>query len=189
MPGAAQNPLSYVDRLDTRAPESIRLVVIHATELPDMETAREYGERIHHDESRTGNSGHFYIDRDGSVEQWVPLDRVAHHVRGHNRASVGIELVNRGRWPDWYDSRHQAWEETYPDSQIEALIELLSMLERKLPGLAEIAGHDQLDLDWIEASDNPEITVRRKTDPGTAFPWSQVLSAINLRKYQTLEDK
>ena len=56
------------------------------------------------------------------------------------------------------------------------------MLERELPGLAEIAGHDQLDLDWIEASDNPEILVRRKTDPGPEFPWSRVLSATNLRR-------
>src|SRR6056297_590167 len=189
MSGPAQNPLSYVERLDTRTPDSIRRVVIHATELPDLAIAREYGERIHHDESRTGNSGHFYIDRDGRIEQWVPLHRVAHHVRGHNRDSVGIELVNRGRWPDWYDSRHQEWEETYSDSQIEALIELLALLQRELPGLEEIAGHDQLDLDWIEASDDPEVLVRRKTDPGPAFPWTQVLSATGLRSYHSLEDR
>ena len=189
MSDLAQNPLSYVDRLDRRAPDSIRRVVIHATELPDLQTAREYGERIHHEASRTGNSGHFYIDRDGSIEQWVPLDRVAHHVRGHNADTIGIELVNRGRWPDWYDSHHQDWEESYPDTQIHALIELLSMLESKLPALAEIAGHDQLDHDWIEASDNPEVLVRRKTDPGPAFPWTQVLSATSLQLYHALEGK
>jgi len=189
MSGPAQNPLSYVERLDTRTPESIRRVVIHATELPDLATAREYGERIHHESSRTGNSGHFYIDRDGSVEQWVPLDRVAHHVRGRNKHAVGIELVNRGRWPDWYDTRHQDWEEGYPDAQIRALIELLASLERELPGLAEIAGHDQLDLDWVEASDNPEVLVRRKTDPGPEFPWTQVLSATRLRLHHPSEDQ
>lgn len=186
-----ENPLSYVDRLDLRAPDSIRRVVIHATELPDMDTAREYGERIHHEQSRTGNSGHFYIDRDGSVEQWVPLDRVAHHVRGHNKDSVGIELVNKGRWPDWHHSRHQEWEEAFPDAQIQALIELLAMLERELPALAEIAGHDQLDHDWIEASDKPDILVRRKTDPGPLFPWSNVLEATGLcyaRKKETTHD-
>lgn len=189
MPGLVQNPLSYVDRLDSRPPDSIRRVVIHATELPDMATAREYGERIHHAMSRTGNSGHFYIDRDGCIEQWVPLDRVAHHVRGYNKDAVGIELVNRGRWPDWYDSRHQEWEETFPDAQIEALIELLASLERDLPGLAEIAGHDQLDLDWVAASDDPEVLVRRKTDPGPTFPWTRVLSATGLRLHHPLEDK
>ena len=185
----AQRPLSYVGALDRRALDSIRSVVIHATELPHMKTAREYGERIHYEESGTGNSGHFYIDRDGSIEQWVPLDRVAHHVRDHNAGSVGIELVNRGRWPDWYDSRHQEWEETFPDAQIQALIELISMLESKLPALAEIAGHDQLDHDWIEASDNPEILVRRKTDPGPVFPWTQVLSATSLQLHHASEGK
>lgn len=187
MSGPVQNPLSYVDRLDSRAPGSIRRVVIHATELPDLETAREYGERIHHQASRTGNSGHFYIDRDGSIEQWVPLGRVAHHVRGHNAGSIGIELVNRGRWPDWYHSHHQDWEESYPEAQIHALIDLLGRLESELPALAEIAGHDQLDHDWIAASDNPEILVRRKIDPGAGFPWTQVLSATRLRLYHAPE--
>ncbi|MEX2499542.1 MAG: N-acetylmuramoyl-L-alanine amidase [Wenzhouxiangellaceae bacterium] len=184
VPGIPQKPLFYVDALDLRSPDSIRRVVIHATELPDLTTAREYGERIHHQDSGTGNSGHFYIDRDGSVEQWVPLERVAHHVRGHNTDTIGIELVNRGRWPDWYDSRHQEWEESYPAAQIQALIELLARLERTLSTLAEIAGHDQLDHDWIASSDNPEVLVRRKTDPGPEFPWSKVLAETGLELYR-----
>lgn len=188
MQDLVQRPLSYVDALDARAPDSIRRVVVHATELPDLETAREYGERIHYNNSGTGNSAHFYIDRDGRVEQWVPLDRIAHHVRGHNADSVGIELINRGRWPDWYDSHHQEWEEAYPEAQIQALVEVLAELERKLPGLVEIAGHDQLDHDWVEASDNPEVLVRRKTDPGPDFPWLKVLAATNLQPYRELGD-
>ena len=32
--------LPYVERLDRRAPSSIRRIVIHATELPDLATAR-----------------------------------------------------------------------------------------------------------------------------------------------------
>jgi len=187
MHGVVENPLAYVARLDFRTPDSIRRVVIHATELPDLATAREYGERIHHEQSRTGNSGHFYIDRDGSVEQWVPLDRVAHHVRGKNADSVGIELVNQGRWPDWHDSSRQKFEEIFPDAQIQALIELLAMLERKLPALAEIAGHDQLDQDLVGASDAPGLRVRRKLDPGPLFPWSRVLEATGLRRLSSEE--
>ena len=156
------------------------MVVIHATELPDLKTAREFGEDIHHAESQTGNSGHFYIDRDGAIEQWVPLDRVAHHVRGHNAGSIGIELVHRGRWPDWFNSGHQEWNEPYPDKQITALIELLKTLESSLPNLKHIAGHDELDTDMIPASDDPEILIRRKLDPGPTFPWPGVLQAIPL---------
>lgn len=176
------SPLSYVDRLDERPLASIELVVIHATELPDLAMAREYGERIHYEGSQTGNSGHFYIDRDGSVHQWVPIERVAHHVRGYNEKSVGIELVNRGRWPDWLDSRRQEWPEDYSEAQIEALIVLLSELRSRLPGLRYIAGHDELDTGTVAASDDPAVEVRRKLDPGPRFPWDRVLDEGDLKR-------
>ncbi|HET9819937.1 MAG TPA: N-acetylmuramoyl-L-alanine amidase, partial [Rhodanobacteraceae bacterium] len=100
------HPLPYVEHLQTRGAEAINLVVIHCTELPDLATAREYGERVVHP-GGTGNSGHYYIDRDGSVVRYVPDNRMAHHTRGYNERSIGIELVNRGRHPDWFDSRRQ----------------------------------------------------------------------------------
>ncbi|MDT8450262.1 MAG: N-acetylmuramoyl-L-alanine amidase, partial [Wenzhouxiangellaceae bacterium] len=118
--------------------------------------------------------------RDGRIEQWVPLDRVAHHVTDHNRDSVGIELVNRGRWPDWLDSRNQQWEESYPEVQIEALIALLKSLRPALPALDGIAGHDQLDRRTLPASDEASVEVRRKLDPGPRFPWQQVREATGL---------
>src|SRR5690625_6904230 len=82
------NPLSYADRLDQRSLDDVEMVVVHATELPDLATAREYGERVRYEKSGTGDSGHFYIDRDGTVQMWVAPDRVAHHVRGHNARSI-----------------------------------------------------------------------------------------------------
>ena len=181
MAAVVQRPLFYVESLESRSPDAIRRVVIHATELPDMAAAREYGERVLYP-SGTGNSGHFYIDRDGRIEQWVPLDRAAHHVRGQNVDSVGIELVNRGRWPNWYASDDQDWSESYPPAQIQALIELLNKLQDELPSLSEIAGHDQLDTDLIEASDAPGLRVQRKLDPGPLFPWPEVLEATGLRR-------
>ena len=72
------DPLPYEARLEARALDQIDLVVIHCTELPDLATAREYGERILH-ASGTGNCGHYYIDRDGAVHVYVRPDRVAHH--------------------------------------------------------------------------------------------------------------
>ena len=47
-------PLSYEGRLQPRALEAVDLVVIHCTELPDLATAREYGERIQDAEAGTG---------------------------------------------------------------------------------------------------------------------------------------
>jgi len=174
--------LPYAQHLERRSPAAIDLVVIHCTELPDLAAAREYGERVHYTESGTGNSGHFYIERNGSIEQWIPLERVAHHVKGFNERSIGIELVNMGRYPDWYDSRRQQMPEAYPPGQIESLANLLDWLASELPGLKWITGHEDLDNRMVAASDDPEQLVRRKRDPGPRFPWAQLLGAIRLRR-------
>jgi N-acetylmuramoyl-L-alanine amidase len=182
-----ERPLSYAGRLESRNTDGIRLVVIHCTELPDLATARIWGEKVVHPDSETGNSGHFYIDRDGSIEQWVPLDRVAHHVRGHNPESIGIEMVNRGRYPHWFRSDHQQLTEPYPDVQIGALATLLNDLAAQLPGLEQLAGHADLDTDLQPAQDNPEIMIRRKLDPGPLFPWSRLLSEVPLNRLSLKE--
>jgi N-acetylmuramoyl-L-alanine amidase len=175
--------LTYNDRLQLRDTGSIELVVIHATELPDLAMAREYGERIHYPDSGTGNSGHFYIDRDGSIEQWVELDRVAHHVADHNSNSIGIELVNLGRYPNWLASNHQQWQEPVSEAQLTALTRLLGNLKNELPNLCWLAGHDELDQRLVPASDDPSIEVRRKLDPGPDFPWNRVETSCGLRRW------
>jgi len=174
--------LPYAAKLAQRDIGDIDLVVIHCTELPDIESARAYGERVLYSGSGTGNSGHWYIDRNGSVLQYVPADRIAHHVRGWNERSIGIELVNRGRFPDWLDSRSQAMTEPYPDAQIDALLALLARLGRDLPSLRNIAGHEDLDTEQVPASDDPSVTVARKRDPGPLFPWARVLDASGLQR-------
>ncbi|HEY5804176.1 MAG TPA: N-acetylmuramoyl-L-alanine amidase [Lysobacter sp.] len=179
-PPIAFEPLPYQDRLEARALDQIDLVVIHCTELPDLTMARRFGEEVLYEGSQTGNSGHYYIDRDGSLHQYVALDRVAHHVRGHNPRAIGIELVNRGRYPDWLAAHHQAMGERYTPEQIEALIALLRHLQATLPTLRHIAGHEDLDTTTVAASDDPSVQVQRKLDPGPQFPWAQVMSAVDL---------
>lgn len=174
-----EQPLPYVDLLPERAAAAVELVVIHCTELPDLATAREYGERPLH-ASGTGNSGHYYIDRDGAVHRYVPGSRVANHVRGHNPNSIGIELVNRGRYPHWWDSRHQQMTEPYPTAQIDALRALLAQLRLDFLGLRRIAGHEELDTALMPASDDGSLQVRRKLDPGPCFPWHTVLADSGL---------
>jgi len=173
--------LPYSEALNARDPADIDLVVIHCNELPDLAMAREYGERALY-ASGTGNSGTYYIARDGSIVEYVEPARIAHHTRGYNPRSIGIELVNTGRYPHWLDSRQQAMDEAYPEAQIEALIALLNELKARIPSLALIAGHEDLDLDEVEASDDPALKVRRKRDPGPQFPWPQVLDAIPLER-------
>lgn len=171
--------LPYADRLARRAAAAVDLVVVHCTELPDMALAREYGERVHYPDG-TGNSGHYYIDREGRVIRFVPDERVAHHVRGYNERAIGIELVNAGRYPHWLDSRHQDMTEPYPDAQVVALCALLESLCDRLPALKWIAGHEDLDTERVEASDDPALRVPRKRDPGPLFPWTDVLGAVRL---------
>lgn len=175
--------LPYEAHLDARPLAQIDLVVIHCTELPDMAMAREFGERVLYD-SGTGNSGHYYIDRDGTVFQYVPLQRIAHHVRGYNARAIGIELVNTGRYPHWQDSRHQGMDEPYTEAQIAALTALLRQLQAELPSLRQIAGHEDLDTTTTVASDDPSTQVPRKRDPGPLFPWPRVLEAVDLQRLQ-----
>lgn len=180
-PGIHPWPLPYEEKLAERPSEQIDLVVIHCTELPDMAMAREYGERVLYD-SGTGNSGHYYIDRDGSAHLFVRPTRTANHTRGYNPRSVGIELVNTGRYPDWLDSRKQAMDEPYTEAQTVALIALLQSLKRELPRLELIAGHEDLDTARVEASDDSTLKVFRKRDPGPMFPWPEVLEASGLQR-------
>jgi len=180
--------LPYTEFLDQRTLEDIDLAVIHCTELPDLASARKLGETIHYTASGTGNSGHFYIDRDGQMEQWGPTDCVAHHVRGFNERSIGIELVNMGRYPNWLSSDAQQMSEQYGPIQLQSLIGLLASLCAVLPGLQWICGHEHLDKEWVPASDTPTVSVRRKLDPGPLFPWQEVLRAPalsnRLRRYR-----
>lgn len=171
--------LPYVQLLPARELSEIDLVVIHCTELPDLKTARQYGERVLYD-AGTGNSGHYYLDRDGSVYLYVQPERVAHHTRGYNPRSIGIEIVNTGRFPDWLDSRQQEMREAYTAPQIQQLIILLNDLKQQLPNMRFIAGHEVLDTNQVPASDNPDVRVFRKRDPGPQFPWAQVLANTQL---------
>jgi len=180
-PSLILEPLPYLSRLEKRPLSQIDLVVMHCTELPDMTMAREYGERVLY-EAGTGASGHYYIDRDGSTYEYVNPEHVANHTRGYNPRSIGIELVNIGRYPDWYGSQNQVMTELYTDSQILVLKKLLRQLKTDCPNLQFIAGHEDLDTAMVAASDDSEKQVFRKRDPGPLFPWNDILHAVELKR-------
>jgi N-acetylmuramoyl-L-alanine amidase len=175
-------PLPYESRLAKRPLSAIDLIVIHCTELPDMKTTREFGERIHYADSQTGNSGHYYIDTDGSIYRFVADDRVANHTFGYNPRSIGIELSNLGRYPYWGDSKHQQFTVAYTKLQIDALLALLRQLRHDLPNLKYIAGHEDLDRRLEPAKDDPAIMLHRRQDPGPLFPWKDVVPASGLER-------
>lgn len=172
------DPLPYELKLDARPLSQIDLIVIHCTETPTLASARDFGERVLYEGSGTGNSGHYYIDRDGRIQLYVRPDRIAHHVRGYNPRSIGIELVNTGRYPHWRDSKHQAMDEPYPEAQIVALIGLLAQLRQQFPSVKYITGHEDLDREMEASIDDPTVQVPRKRDPGPLFPWDRVMSTV-----------
>jgi N-acetylmuramoyl-L-alanine amidase len=174
-----KQPLPYEANLTDRNITQVELLVIHCTELPDLAMARSYGEVPHYD-SKTGNSGHYYVDRDGGIYQWVKPEKIAHHVKGHNNQSIGIELVNMGRFPNWHQSNSQKPEEPYSESQINSLINLINHLHTLIPTLKHIAGHEDLDQSMLPATDDSNLSIRRKIDPGPLFPWDQVMKNIPL---------
>ena len=175
-------PLPYESRLQTRALDAIDLVVIHCTELPDMAMTREFGERVRYPATQTGNSGHYYIDTDGSVSRFVANNRVANHTFGYNTRSIGIEIANIGRYPHWGDSRNQTFMVAYTKQQIDALLVLLRQLRHDLPSLRYIAGHEDLDRRMEPASDDPAIMLPRRQDPGPLFPWARVVPVAGLER-------
>lgn len=177
--------LIYNDKLKSRELSDISLLVIHCTELPDIETARVYAEKVHY-QSGTGNSGHYYISKKGKTYQWVENNRIAHHVKGHNENSIGIELDNLGRYPNWHKTSSQIMSDKYPDIQIQALIQLIIKLKSQIPTLKYITGHEDLDTGLIRSENSPEVYIRRKMDPGKLFPWSLVMQQIKLINIGTL---
>lgn len=106
-------------------------------------------------------SAHFLIARDGTVTQFVPVTARAWHAglssfRGRancNDFSVGIELEGTDDLP-------------YTDAQYHHLAAVVRALRKIHPALADnLVGHS-------------DIAPGRKTDPGPAFDWQRLRSAL-----------
>lgn len=97
-----------------------RLVVLHDT-ASRLEAGRVADYLA---DNRAEVSVHFVMERDGSIEQQVPLDRAAWHAgRSHyhgtdhcNAFSIGIELVGPGKMEDAGEYVRAWWGELFPKS-------------------------------------------------------------------------
>jgi N-acetylmuramoyl-L-alanine amidase len=161
--------LPWVSHLESRPVDTVTTVVLHATEEPTLQDARRIAEK-----SDKLVSGHYYVDRDGTIQLWVPIDRVAHHAAEHNRSSIGIEIVNLGRYPNHFSVAAQSPTEVFPEKQIQCVENLLSYLHREFSRLSDLFRHTDLDQRMVPASDNPSAMVRHRIDPGPMFPWERV---------------
>jgi len=139
-------------------------------------------------------SAHVVIDRDGSITQLVPFNKIAWHAGkssydgrvGFNKYSIGIEIVNAGPltksgnvYRSWYGEafnpsdvieaihRNQTtakYWHIYTTEQITAVTELCTELIEAY-SIKHIYGHE-------------EIAPTRKTDPGPAFPLDKLRTQL-----------
>ena len=167
--------VSWFDKLPRRELEDITTIVLHATEIPQLDAAWDYAEHSA-GEDPVGVCGHLYIDRDGSWSWFVPIDRIANHARGHNKHSVGIELVNNGRYPDHFDSRNQEPRDPFPARQLASLKRALTELRLACPNVRLLVRHSDIDQATRPSSNDRTQRVRRRIDPGPQFPWEEIKS-------------
>jgi N-acetylmuramoyl-L-alanine amidase len=134
----------------------VSMIVLHYT---DMLSAEEAITRLCDPEARV--SCHYLVSKSGEVVRMVPEERRAWHagrsywrgITDVNDDAVGIELDNPG---------HLNGYEPFPDSQIDALIPLVSdiMLRHRITR-GNVVGHS-------------DVAPARKRDPGELFPWSKL---------------
>jgi AmpD protein len=105
-------------------------------------------------------SAHYYVNRDGTVQHFVPENDVAYHAgkniddsRYSNQVTLGIEQEHVDGKQDW------------PDAQVRGAAKLVSQIMERHPGLTidDVVGHST-------------IAPERKQDP-LDYPWD------NFKKY------
>lgn len=159
------------DRTD---PDDIALVVIHNISLPPGRFGGGLVEQLFtncldcttdaalQDLDGVRVSAHLFLDRQGTVTQFVPFHRRAWHAgvsshrgrEGCNDFSVGIELEGADDVP-------------YEERQYRSLVALVVALMKRYP---------RLSLDGIVG--HQDIAPHRKSDPGVAFDWTRLYRDI-----------
>jgi N-acetylmuramoyl-L-alanine amidase len=149
-------------------------------------------------DKRNKASAHLVVGRDGSVTQLVPFNKIAWHAgksayggrTGFNKYSIGIEIDNAGRLTK-SSGQYLAWfGRAYPESEV---IEAVHRNESE-PHYwhryteEQISRVNDICVDLVEAYKissilgHEEISPRRKTDPGPAFPLDQLRERVLYRE-------
>jgi N-acetylmuramoyl-L-alanine amidase len=159
--------------------ETPKYIVMHFT------TGTQMSSTINHFLNPGTAATHLLIGRDGRVIQFVPFNKIAHHVgigfwegeRNLNRMTIGIELDNagslknnEGQWfrkktiiqPDfvkeavhWKETNKRGWE-TFSPIQLQVALDVVNALVKHY-NIQDILGHDMINL-------------INRTDPGPLFP-------------------
>ena len=126
-------------RYSVRPLEKINEIILHCSATP---AKMDVGVKEIKDWHVRGNGWvdigyHFVIRRDGTVEEGRPLHAVGAHCSNHNKYTIGICLVGGTA------SDAKTPEDNFTEQQFQATAELIRGLERRLPGLQSIVGHNR----------------------------------------------
>lgn len=80
---------------------------------------------------------HFYIRKDGRVEQTRPLARIGAHAKGYNAHSIGI-CYEGGLTPQGQPA------DTRTEAQVAAMRRLVAQLRQQFPTIRQVLGHRDL---------------------------------------------
>ncbi|MGX9963668.1 N-acetylmuramoyl-L-alanine amidase [Roseomonas sp. F4] len=139
-----------------------------------------------------GLSAHIFVDRDGTVIQTVPFNRLAYHAgashwRGHdglNTSSIGIEIANLG----WLDRKEGAGWTRAGLNRVLPAEEVVVAAHRNGGPIMGWEAYPEAQLKAVEALTrailtayptiqevvgHDDISPGRKQDPGPAFPMAR----------------
>ncbi|MCK4737446.1 MAG: N-acetylmuramoyl-L-alanine amidase [Sulfurimonas sp.] len=145
-----------------------KIIVVHHTAIDDFKDSlsRFTSQTLPTDRPDIQSAGavnvstHFMVERDGTINQLMPLDYMARHVIGLNYNSIGIENVGG-----------QNSKDNLTDAQLKSNIELIKELKKKFKTIEYVIGHYEYrcfeghDL-WLELDDNYRTF---KDDPSVRF--------------------
>lgn len=125
---------------------SLNEIIIHCTDTrpnwwADRTSAEKVAEvrRWHTEERGWSDIGyHFLIDRDGTVIEGRPLERVGAHVKGHNTGTIGISLFGGHG-----GSAGDQFLDNFTEDQERALMQLIRQLQDNYPTITNVSGHNQ----------------------------------------------
>ena len=81
---------------------------------------------------------HFLIDRDGSIVDGRPIERVGAGVKGHNKTTVHIALIG-----GFGSAATDQFEKHYTVAQDLALRRLIDKLQERYPTITKVSGHNE----------------------------------------------
>lgn len=119
----------------------IHTIVVHyAWTYPEQVVTRYMVDQWHRARGFRGIGYHWFIRRDGTLEEGRPEGTMGAHVRGHNHGTIGICWAGgrlHGGGPN-----DGVWNPT--PAQEATLVELIRNIQKRHPGARRVVGHSNL---------------------------------------------